>query len=210
MGLVIKYKFESCCDCVKGLYSDTTGDYIPGENDGGFGGVNPESSAITNVTLKIIKPNSEAAWYLVFTIASNVVVSATRIDEYGDEQDVLSLLSTTSFPFIELELTNELMFGESSESPLESGAWFIQYSMNTAVEEENYTTSAYNYIICQLEKCAFNISKSLGKNEISIEDANEFFLKLDLLNIAILYKNKTEADNIINELKAICKNCGCC
>lgn len=210
MGLENKFTFGSCCDCKIVEFTDTTGDWDLVKNQTGFGEFNPPSSGVIGATIRIQKPGSSDVIQLVFTILNNVITDAVRIDQYGDSSNIFSQLNTTDFPFYNLELNTVMLFETSEQVDFEAGAWNVNYVIIYDPETEFYESEAWSYLTCTLTACSLTLCDKLASGDVSSSDANEFFLKMDMLSIAIAMENKDQADHLITQLKAICNNCGCC
>jgi hypothetical protein len=212
MGLEINFKAGSCCDCQVSDFTETTGAYDFVHNPGGYGSPNPASSDVIGAQILVYSPENPLPITFDFTIDNNVIIAATRIDTFGSQPvDVYDLLPNTDFPFFQFEMDSIFLFGDTEKHDLQAGTWRYKETVIFDPETDFYICDEWVYNICPIQKCAMGISAKLGANQISQDTANEFYLKLDALNLAIApFQNKTQADYLINELIRLCDGCGCC
>jgi len=208
MAFELKYSLCEQCDCKEALFNDTSGVYNVSTNPTGYGTPNVESTAITSATIVVTPPSYETPITFTFTISSGTVTAATRTDTFGVVVDVLSLLNTTVFPFVDLTFDSILLFGDSEQSDLEDGAWLMVYTVSDGTD--TYQLNAYNFFICSATRCRDNTAIGFIKKTVSKSDAITVFVNYDVLLASVGLKDVSAVNSQIEAMQSICNPCSNC
>lgn len=208
MALEVKYSFCQECDCKEALFNDTTGVYNVSSNPTGYGAPNVASTAITSAVISIQPPSYDDPIVFTFTLSSGTVTAATRTDTFGVVTNILSLLNTTSFPFVDLEINSILLFGDATKNTLEDGSWTVIYTITDGVN--TWQLNAFNYFICSAKRCRDEkaigfINKTVNKN-----DAMNVFVNYDALLVAVSMGNPTAVNKQVEAIASLCNPCNNC
>ena len=207
MGLEPKYCFQQDCTCQTALFNDEIGVYEY-DNTGGYGAPNTLSSAITSAIIEITPYGWESSITFNFTIASNVVTAATKTDEFGTVTNVLSLLNTTAFPFVDLEFNSILLFGDSELSNLVDGSWQLVYTISDGTNL--WILDAYNSFICNSKRCKDETAIAFVNGEITKQKAIDVFTNFDGLLVAVSLHDVNMVDSQVDVLSSLCNECNNC
>jgi len=208
MALDLKYCFAEQCDCKEVLFNDNTGVYSATANLTGYGAPNVESSAITQATMELTPMGYESSILFTFTIASNVITAATRTDEFAVVTDVLSLLNSTVFPFLDLTFDSILMFGDTEQSVLLDGSWNMVYTVTDGTDI--YSVTAFNYFIEKATQCKRDTAIGFASKTVSETNAIKIFLNYDILLNSVGLKDPTAVDSQSTAMVDLCNKCNNC
>lgn len=208
MAFELKYSFCESCDCKTGVFNDTTGVYDVNTNPTGYGAPNVASADITSATIVVTPPSYDSPITFTFTISSGTVTAATRTDIFGVVTDVLSLLSTTTFPFVDLNFDSILLFGDTTQNDLEDGSWLVVYTVSDGVDD--YQLNAYNYFICTTTRCRDEIAIGYTNKTVTKAQAIDVFLNYDVLLASVGLKDSDAVDAQVLTMQSLCKSCNNC
>lgn len=207
MGLQVTYCFSQQCDSLKAIFNDSTGVFSY-DNETGYGTPNPESSTFTSASISILPPNYINPIVFSFTLSANVVTAATRTDEYGTVTNVLSLLNTTDFPFVDLEFNSVLLFDGNEDDLIADGVWQVVYSISDGTDV--YELEAYNYFVNNAKRCKDDASVKASTGRMTKSDAINIFFNYDMLLNGVGLKDNTFVTNQIEIMQSLCNECNNC
>jgi hypothetical protein len=220
VNLSIKTTTNSGCGGLS--FEDTTGNYNALTNPEGYG--LPGGIVINDITsAQIMLEHQSTGIYVMFsfTIALGVVTAATVSINGGTATDILSELSSTTFPFTSLNPFN--MSGDYGvELPeVKDGLYQTIYTISGESDEGtvphtefNYTSSVQELISCETNCCIAKLEASIDPGcDCSSEKMAQAMRARQYLNIAISaaeYGKTSDAVDALNKAKALCdSNCGC-
>jgi hypothetical protein len=208
MALGLRYTFCEQCDCKVVLFNDSTGVYNVSTNPTGYGAPNIASTAITSAIISVTPPDYDDPIILTFTVSSGTITAATRTDIFGTVTNIISLLNTTVFPFVDLEIDSILLFGDSEQSLLTDGSWTVVYTVSDGVNVNQW--NAFNYLICGSTKCRDEKAIGFINKTVSKADAMNVFLNYDALLVAVSMGDPTAVNSQVSALQSLCNPCNNC
>lgn len=197
---------------------DSTGVFNASTNVGGWGGSNPATTTVT--TFQIICNWLSAGTTVTynFTVSSGTITVASMIDTAGTTFNILSALTSTSFPFDSpdlFELTS--VFGTAAKLPtLEDGQFQIIYKVvgvNSGTAY-TYTTSTTFFrsvdLCCCLKELRLTADPNCDCNDVQAKVNRVEYWLTNAICAAETGKPNETSLNYFTKAQEICESdCGC-
>jgi hypothetical protein len=207
MGVLLNFCLAEQCDCKTALFNDTTGVYDAVTNEGGWGAPNTLSSAITSATIEITPKGYITPITFTFTIVNDVITAATRTDEFGVVVNVLSLLSSTVFPFFDFEFNSELLYGSSPSSDLADGSYLVTYECTDGTD--TFMNEQWVFFTCLSKRCKDDTVVKGAAGHVTTENQIKIFLNYEYLLGGVSLGDKDFVDAQVDAMASLCLSCGC-
>jgi hypothetical protein len=207
MGVLLNFCLAEQCDCKTALFNDTTGVYDAVTNEGGWGAPNTLSSAITSATIEITPKGYITPIIFTFTIVNDVITAATRTDEFGVVVNVLSLLSSTVFPFFDFEFNSELLYGSSPSSDLVDGSYLVTYECTDGTD--TFLNQQWVFFTCLSKRCKDDTVVKGAAGHVTTENQIKIFLNYEYLLGGVSLGDKDFVDAQVDAMASLCLSCGC-
>jgi hypothetical protein len=207
MGVSLNFCLAEQCDCKTALFNDTTGVYDVNTNNGGWGGGNTNSNAITSATISITPKGYITPIIFTFTIVNDVITAATRTDEFGVVVNVLPLLNSTIFPFFNLEFNSELLYGSSPNSDLADGSYLVTYECTDGTD--TFLNQQWVFFTCLSKRCKDDTVVKGAAGHVTTENQIKIFLNYEYLLGGVSLGDKDFVDAQVDAMASLCLSCGC-
>jgi len=139
---------------------------------------------------------------------SGVVTAATRTDTFGVVTDILSLLNTTAFPFVDLNIDSVILYGDTEASTLIDGSYKLVYTITDGTDI--YELNAFNYFIETATICKANAAKGYTNKTISEANAIKIFINYDVLLVSVGLEDSDAVTSQAAAMVDLCNSCSNC
>lgn len=207
MGVLLNFCLAEQCDCKTALFNDTTGVYDVNTNNGGWGGGNTSSNAITSATISITPKGYIYPIVFTFTINNNDVQSVTRTDEFGVVTNVTSLINSYVFPFFNLEFNSELLYNSSPNSDLVDGSYLVTYECTDGTD--TFMNQQWVFFTCLSKRCKDDTVVRGAAGHVTTENQIKIFLNYEYLLGGVSLGDKDFVDAQVDAMASLCLSCGC-
>ena len=122
--------------------------------------------------------------------------------------DVLSLLNTTAFPFVDLNFDSVLLFGDSEPNELLDGSYNLVYRITDGTDI--WEISAFNYFIEKATQCKAKFAKDYINNQQTQDSAIKVFVNYDVLLMSVGLDDSDAVDAQSSAMVDLCNSCNNC
>jgi hypothetical protein len=181
MALSIKCKGSFSADGETMYFQDNTGNYNSSSNTTGWGSPNYTTDTVTSFQIICNWISVGTTVTYNFTVSSNVITAASMIDSAGTTFNILSALTSTTFPFTSSNLFSlTSVYGTAAVLPdLEDGQFQLIYKIigvygagsPPVLTSYNQATSKTYFRDCDLKCCLSSLRLTVSDTNCDCSDA---------------------------------------
>lgn len=213
MALSLDIQLYTNAACTNLFLEDMTGAYTA-TNLGGYGSPNPPANSVTSVTVTVDYTLLEISNVFEFTVSSGTITAATMTLDGGTPVNILSLLTSTAWPFTD---TNPLNLTTTDWSDTLPSFDDMVYTVTYQVEGDSGGAFDVSTVESALVKCS--VCCCINKKTLKIDINDTTKLVNSLIPVAYLKTASyakadgltDKANSYLQRAQAICDNsdCGC-